>query len=120
MVASYHHKTNFDCIAITSMKTTALSLLIAPQFQQTQTHAAKCGDFFYNKCSSSSKESRYDPDSSINLKDQDVIYEKLEGFWIGNYTFYNGDGDVMPSSLYDEMYGYGWPYEYDSYRGGKY
>ena len=83
-----------------------------------QTEAAKCGDFFYNPCTNSS-DPRYDPDASKNLKDQDPIYSKLEGFWIGEYVFYDASGEVMPSSLYDETYGFGWPYDYSSYRGGK-
>lgn len=82
-----------------------------------QTEAAKCGDFFYNACSNSKSDPRYDPDASNNLNDQDPIYKKLEGFWIGEYVFYDGSGDVMPPSLYDETYGFGWPYDYSSYRG---
>ena len=84
-----------------------------------QAHAAKCGDFFYNKCSTKSEDPRYDPSVSNDLKAQNKIYEKLEGFWVGTYKFYDGDGNVMPSSLYDKTYGFGWPYDYGSYRGGK-
>lgn len=62
---------------------------------------------------------RYDAEASNNLKDQDPIYEKLEGFWVGNYTFLTGEGITFPSSLYDETYGFGWPYKYGDYRGGK-
>lgn len=93
---------------------TALTYLIA---QRHQVQASKCGDFFYNKCSSNSEDPRYDIAASINLQDQDPIWKKLEGFWIGNYTFYDGNGDVFPTSLYNEQYGYGWPYDYNSYRG---
>ncbi len=79
--------------------------------------AAQCGDFFYNECSKIDSDIRYDPDSSISLKDQDPIWSKLEGFWIGNYTFFDGEGVPQASSTYDEEYGYGWPYGYGDYRG---
>ena len=41
----------------------------------------------------------------------------MEGFWIGNYTFFDGEGVPQASSTYDEQYGYGWPYGYGDYRG---
>jgi len=82
----------------------------------SKANAAKCGDFFYNECSYAD-DVRYNPDASIALKDQDPIWSKLEGFWVGNYSFYDGEGKPMPSSLYDEAYGFGWPYGYEDYRG---
>jgi len=91
-----------------------LSLLVAVS---TAANAPKCGDFFYNDCSNTA-DPRYDPSESNNLKDQDPIWNKLEGLWIGYYTFYNGEGVPMPASLYDETYGFGWPYDYADYRGG--
>jgi len=83
----------------------------------TDVEAAKCGDFFYNECSKTDSDVRYDPDASIALKDQDPIWSKMEGFWIGNYTFFDGEGIPQASSTYDEDYGYGWPYGYADYRG---
>lgn len=95
---------------------TTFSFLAACLTRHHQAEAAKCGDFFYNSCSDTN-DPRYDPDASTNLKDQDLIYSKLEGFWTGEFVFYDGKGEVMPSSLYDEKMGFGWPYDYSSYRG---
>lgn len=48
--------------------------------------------------------------------DNHVIYKKLPGFWIGNYSYYDGDGNCYPSSPYSPG-GWGWPYQYCNYHG---
>jgi len=97
------------------MKLSSLSLTFLAVVASSE--AASCGDPLYNKCKLSDSDVRYDAEASNNLKDQDPIYEKLEGFWVGNYTFLTGEGITFPSSLYDETYGFGWPYKYGDYRG---
>lgn len=97
------------------MKLSSLSVTFLAVVASSE--AASCGDPLYNKCKLSDSDVRYDAEASNNLKDQDPIYEKLEGFWVGNYTFLTGEGITFPSSLYDETYGFGWPYKYGDYRG---
>lgn len=42
---------------------------------------------------------------------QHEIWAKLAGLWIGELSFYDGEGEVMNSSHYHTQFGFGWPYQ---------
>jgi hypothetical protein len=54
------------------------------------------------------KSSKCNPDTDVVLSDYQQ-WEDETGYWIGEYSFYQGDGTPYVSSS--------WPYPYDSYMG---
>jgi len=78
---------------------------------------ASCGEWWTSSACLGDTDKRYDEDASDNLMDQHEIWGKLAGFWIGDLSYYDGEGEVYPSSCYQTSTGFGWPYEYGQYKG---
>lgn len=78
--------------------------------------SAGCGEWWSNACIGNG-DKRYDESYSNDFKDQHSIWGDLEGYWIGNFTFMDGDGQPFPTSHYNTAYKFGWPYQYGQYNG---
>lgn len=60
------------------------------------------------KSSKAAKSTGCDPETDVVLSDYQQWEDEI-GYWIGEYSFYQGDGTPFVSAS--------WPYPYDSYKG---
>jgi len=58
----------------------------------SQSLALKCGIKGVTEPCIGATDARYDPDVGFNLEEQNDIYKSLEGLYMGEICFYNGDG----------------------------
>lgn len=79
--------------------------------------AQGCGNWWETTECYGATDKRYDDAASNDLSAQHELWPKLHGLWIGDLSFFDGDGAIMQPSLYNAAYGYGWPYEYGQYKG---
>ena len=79
--------------------------------------ATACGEWWQKEDCLADTDPRYDQDASNDLEAQHDIWSKMDGLWIGELSFFDGDGNVHPSSFYDTAAGFGWPYSYGQYQG---
>lgn len=75
-----------------------LLLVLGSSFMLPQVHAVDCGKWYSNPCLAA-EDIRYDPDASDSLKDQALVWNKLEGFYSG--TFFNYDEEGLPILDYE-------------------
>lgn len=65
--------------------------------------AIACGNWATEPCIGDS-DKRYDPDASADLVDLDPLYSRLDGYWAGEITAFDGDKSPLePQFLGDSL-----------------
>ena len=78
------------------MKFSKLSILGAfLALLPTQSSALKCGIKGVTEPCIGETDDRYNPDVSYNLKDQNDLWKKKEGLYVGTQVDYNAEGDKL-------------------------
>lgn len=76
--------------------------LVALAFLFIPSGAVRCGKWFSNACLGET-DVRYDPDYTNTIKDQNPIWAKQEGFWIGTSIQYDGSGNIAQPQFVNPM-----------------